>query len=179
MNVLRRRYWINGGLLALAGGLAALAWFDPGQKSPVISPLLPIPISQIEQITVVRPGQETLAFTRQDQRWRMTAPDSGWANPVLIQRVLGGATLRCPRQYPVAELDLPTLQLKPSRLQLRLNEWAIHFGGTTPAGGLRYLQVGATVHFCPDALYPLLTSAAAGFLAPVIEPFESSATKAH
>ena len=178
MNVLRRRYWINGGLLALAGGLAVLVWWDPGQESPVISPLLAIPMSQIEQVTVVRPGQETLAFTRQDQRWRMTAPDSGWANPVLIQRVLDVVNLRCPRQYPVTELDLPTLQLKPSRLQLQLNEWEIHFGGTTPANGLRYLQVGATIHFCPDALYPLLTSAAAGFLAPLIEPF-SSATKAH
>jgi hypothetical protein len=104
----------------------------------------------------------------------MIAPDSGWANAVLIRRVLEATTLRCPRQYPAADLDLPALQLDPSRIQLRLDNQDIHFGGTTPTDELRYLQVGATVYLCPDHLYRLLTSSAAGFLAPPLETAESS-----
>jgi hypothetical protein len=178
MNVLIRRRWINLGLLGLAGGLTALALFEPGREQPVvISPLLELSPARIEHIEVLRPDRETLAFERQEGRWWMTAPDSGWANPVLINRVLEIAAVRCSLQYPAAELDLPMLHLEPPRLRLRLDDREIHFGATAPTDGLRYLQVGAMVHLCPDRLYPLLTSAAASFLAPAIESPQSPATK--
>ncbi len=178
MNVLMRRRWINLGLLGLVAGLTALALFEPGRKSPgVIAPLLELAPARIERIEVLRADQEALAFEQRDGRWRMTAPHSGWANPVLINRVLEVAAMRCPLQYPAAELDRPALYLEPPRLRLRLDNQEIRFGATTPTDDLRYLQVGATVHLCPDRLYPLLTSAAAGFLTSAIESPESPATK--
>lgn len=179
MNTLMRRRWINLGLLGLAVGLAALVWPEPDRELPVIPPLLGmVATDPIKRIEVLRADQEALAFEQQEGRWRMTAPHSGWANPVLIHRVLEVATVRCPLQYPATELDRPALHLEPPRLRLRLDDREIRFGATTPTDGLRYLQVGATVHLCPDRLYPLLTSAAAGFLTSAIEPLESPATKA-
>ncbi len=179
MNALMRRRWINLGLLSLAGGLAALALlFEPGQEQPAIPPLLNMPVDRIERIEVLRPDRESLAFARQDGRWRMTAPNSGWANPVLIHRVLEVAAVHCPLQYAAAQLDLPALHLDPPRLRLRLNNQEIQFGAITPTEGLRYLRVGAMVHLCLDRLYPLLTSAAASFLAPAIESLEPPVTKA-
>lgn len=179
MNALMRRRWINLGLLGLAVGLAALAWFDPGREQPIIPPLLGmVATDPIKRIEVLRADQEALAFERREGRWRMTAPHSGWANPVLINRVLEVAAVRCPLQYPAAELDRPALHLEPPRLRLRLDDREILFGATTPTDGLRYLQVGATVHLCPDRLYPLLTSAAAGFLTSAIESPEPPAPKA-
>ena len=178
MNALIRRRWINLGLLGLASGLAALALLEPGRKQTgVISPLLELAPARIERIEVLRIDRETLIFVRRDSRWRMTAPDSGWANPVLIHRILEVATVRCSRQYPAAELDASALHLESPRVWLRLDDREIRFGATTPTDGLRYLQVGATVHLCPDRLYPLLTSAAAGFLTSAIESPESLATK--
>lgn len=179
MNALVRRRWVNLGLLALAGGLAALALFESSREPPAIPPLLGMPIERIERIEVLRPAQEPLAFQRQDGRWRMIAPDSGWANSVLMNRLLEVAAVRCPLQYPVAGLDLPALHLEPPQLQLRLGDREIRFGATAPtAADLRYLQVDVTVHLCPDRVYPLLTSAAASFLAPAIESPKSSTTKA-
>ncbi|MCB1776545.1 MAG: hypothetical protein KDI50_03825 [Candidatus Competibacteraceae bacterium] len=172
MKAVERRRWINGGLLILAGGLAALALLDSGREPPPL--LMKKSSAPIVRITVTRPGQPTLVFARQEGRWRMITPDSGWANAVLINRVLEATTLRCPRQYPAADLDLPALRLDPSLLQLRLDDQEIHFGVTTPTDGLRYLQTGATVHLCPDPLYRLLTSAAASFLAPPLKTIESS-----
>ena len=174
MKVIERRRWINGGLLILAGGLAALAFLESGRK-PLMPPLLVEKSSdQIARITVARPGQQTLVFARQEGRWRMIAPDNGWANAVLISRVLEATTLRCPRQYPAADLDLPALRLDPSLIQLQLDNQDIHFGVTTPTDGLRYLQTGATVYLCSDHLYRLLTSTAASFLAPPLENAEFS-----
>ena len=107
----------------------------------------------------------------------MTAPDSGPANPVLIHPISQLAEARCAPSYPVADLDLPRLRLDPPRLRLWLNGQEIHFGDTAPTDGQRYLRVGATVHLCPDRWYPLLTSAAASFLAAPIEPPVSNSTR--
>jgi hypothetical protein len=179
MNVLIRRRWINLGLLGLAVGLAALTWFEPGMKPPeAVLPLLDRPPTRIERIEVLRPDRELLVFEQQEGRWRMTAPDSGWANPVLLNRVLEIATVHCPLQYSAAELDLPMLRLEPPQLRLRLDDREIRFGSTTPTDGLRYLQIGAIVHLCPDRWYPLLTSAAASFLAPAMESSPPPATQA-
>lgn len=174
MKVIERRRWINSGLLILAGGLAWLALLESDREPPMPPRLVKKSSDQIARITVRRPGQQTLVFARQEDRWRMIAPDSGWANAVLINRVLEATTLRCPRQYPAADLDLPALHLDPSRIQLWLDNQDIHFGETTPTDGLRYLQTGATVYLCPDHLYRVLTSAAASFLAPPLETAQSS-----
>ncbi|MFO1372773.1 MAG: hypothetical protein U1F42_10395 [Candidatus Competibacteraceae bacterium] len=170
MNLLTRRRWLNLGLLGLAGGLAALVGFEPGRK-PVLAipPLLALAPTQVEHIMVERADQESLTFTRRGAHWEMTTPVTGPANPVLINPILNLAEIRCPLWYAAAELDLRQLHLDPPRLRLRLNEQEIRFGDAAPTDGRRYLQVGTTVYLCPDGLYPLLTSAAASFLTPVIE----------
>ena len=158
------------GLLGLAGGLVVLALFEPGRERPTeVSPLLELIPARIERIVVERPDQETLAFERRAGRWWMTGPATGPANPVLLSPILHLAEARCPLRYAATGLDLKPLQLDPPRLRLRLDGWEIRFGATAPTDGQRYLQIGATVHLCPDSLYPLLTSAAGSFLAPSIE----------
>ncbi len=170
VNVLARRRWLNLGLLGLAGGLAALAWLESGQERSARAPdLLDLTPAQIERIVVERPGQTRLAFNRSGGRWWMIAPESGLANPILLSPILNLAGVHCPLWYAVAEVDLKSLQLDPPRLRLWLNDREIRFGSTAPTDGRRYLQIGATVHLCPDRLYPLLTSAAVGFRAPPIE----------
>jgi len=88
----------------------------------------------------------------------------------LIRPIPQLAEVRCALRYPVAEMDLPRLRLDPPRLRLWLIGQEIHFGDTAPTDGQRYLRVGGTVHLCPDRWYPLLTSAAASFLAAPIDP---------
>lgn len=178
VNTLTRRIGINLGLLGLVGGLAALALFEPGREQLAdIPPLLNLALQDIQQIRVDRPEQETLRFERRADRWWMTAPQSGAANPVLIHAILHLAEARCSLQYAVAGLDLKALGFDPPRLQLRLNNHHIYFGTTAPTDGLRYLQSAATIYLCPDRLYPLLTSAAASFLAPPIESPVSNAVR--
>lgn len=170
MNTLARRRWLNLGLLGLVGGLAALAWLESGRERLAGVPaLLDLTPAQTERVMAERPGQANLAFRRNDDHWWMTAPESGLANPILLNPILNIAGSRCPLRYAVAELDLKRLQLDPPRLRLWLNDREIRFGATAPTDGRRYLQIGATVYLCPDDLYPLLTSAAASFRAPPIE----------
>lgn len=173
VSALARRRWLNLGLLGLAGGLAALAalaWLEAERERPAYVPsLLDLTPAQTERIAVERPGQADLAFKRSGGRWWMTAPESGLANPILLNPILNLAGAHCPLRYAVAELDLKSLQLDPPRLRLWLNDREIRFGTTAPTDGRRYLQIGTTVHLCPDRLYPLLTSAAASFRALPIE----------
>ena len=176
MNALARRILINLGLFMLVGGLAAMAWFEPGlDHSALPSSLLNFASTQIRRIAVERPGQDHLVFERRGDRWWMTTPGQGAANPVLIQPILQLAEARCLQRYAAAGVDLQSLGFNPPRLRLWLNDQTVEFGATAPTDGQRYLRIGETVYLCPDRLYPLLTSAAASFLA---APFESAASKA-
>jgi hypothetical protein len=167
-SVLARRAWLNLGLLALVSGLAVMTLTEPGRESPPRVPtLLELAPENIGRITVERLGQASLRFELRAAQWWMTAPDQGPANLILIKPILQLAAARCPLRYAAAETDLPTLGFEPPRVRLRLND--IQFGVTAPTDGQRYLRVGATIHLCPDRLYPLLTSAAASFLAPALD----------
>ena len=173
VNTLVRRRWLNVSLLGLVGGLVALVVIEPGrEQATTIPPLLEFTAERIERITVERPGQEQLAFERREDQWWMTAPAQGLANAVLIRPIPRLAEARCAPSYAVAGVDLPRLRLDPPRLRLWLNGREIHFGDTTPTDGQRYLRIGGTVHLCPDRWYPLLTSAAAGFLMKPLENFQ-------
>jgi hypothetical protein len=170
MNVLARRRWLNLSLLGLVGGLMILVLLEPGRESSVaVPPLLELASARIERIRIERSGQEPLAFTQRGDDWWMVAPETGLANPVLVSPIGRLPEMRCPRRYAVDEVDLKRLNLNPPRLRLWLNEREIRFGGTDSTDTLRYVQVGATVFLCGDNIYPLLTSAAGGFLAPSIE----------
>lgn len=178
MNTLTRRRWLNLVLLGLASGLAMLVGLKPKQKQQEdLSGWLHLALAQIEQITVERPGQVKLVFTRQKDRWWMEAPEHSPANPILLNPILHLAETRCPLQYAVAELDVKSLQLDPPLLRLKLNDQEIRFGTTAPTDSQRYLQIAQTVHLCPDQLYPLLTSAEASFRAPPIDAAALSGTK--
>lgn len=168
MNALAQRNLVNLGLLAAVLGLAVLLFWQPELEAT--SPLLPtLDAAQVQRIQVTRQQRETLEFVRQGGQWRMTAPYSGWANPVLLKRLLEITARHCPRQYALSELDRAALHLDPPLLRLQLNDQPISFGTTTALDGMRYLQIGATVQICPDHWYALLDSAAASFLAPVWE----------
>ena len=165
------RYGINLGLLALAGGLTALALVEPGRERPTgAPPLLELAAESIERIAVERPGQTELRFERRAGRWWLTAPEAGPANPVLLRSLLAIVEARCAPSYRAAEMDLPRLRLEPPRLRLWLDRREIRFGDLSPTDGQRYVGVGATVHLCPDQWLPVLTSAAGSFLAAPIEP---------
>lgn len=177
MHALTRRWGVNLGLLIMAGGLLMLGIWGPDQERAMIPPLFGGSPTEIKDIEVLRLDQETLTFTRREGLWQMTAPNEGPANPILINQLFQEATVHCPHQYPVSELDLKALSLDPPRLRLRLDDQEIRFGATAPTDGLRYVQTGARVHLCPDRLYRLLTSAAASFLAPPIESLSSPASR--
>lgn len=175
MNALTRRILINLVLFMLVGGLVAMAWYEPGlDHSALPSSLLNLASTQIQRIAVERPGQENLVFERRDDLWWMIAPGRGSANAVLIQPILQLAEVRCPLRYATAGVNMKPLGFDPPRLRLRLNDQTVEFGATAPTDGQRYLRIGETVYLCPDRLYPLLTSAAASFLA---APLESAASK--
>ena len=170
MNALKRRQWLNIGLLGLVSGSLALVFFDLLWERPLtILPLLDPTPAPIGSIVVERIGQERLAFERRVEQWWMTAPQQGLANPALLDPILRAAEMRCLLQYSKNQLDLKQLQLDSPQLRLRLDQVEIRFGATAPTDGQRYLQVGDKVHLCPDNLYRLLTSAAGSFLAPSLE----------
>ena len=170
MNALARRQWFNVGLCLVAGALATLVWFEADRdRSAGMPPLLDLTPARIGRITVERSGQPSLAFERREGLWWMIAPATGPANPTLLEPIQQLAATRCDLQYAAAALDPKVLQLEPPKLRLRLDDREIRFGATAPTDGQRYLQIGATVHLCPDKLYRLLTSAAESFLAPSIE----------
>lgn len=170
MSALAWRQWLNIGLLGLAGGLLLMVLLDAGpQLPPEVSALLNLAPTQINRIVAVRLNQEPLVFERRADGWWMIARMAGLANPVLLDPILRLPGARCPLSYSADGIDLAALQLDPPQLRLWLEDREIRFGTTAPTDGQRYLQIGRVVYLCPDAIYPLLTSAAESFIAPSIE----------
>lgn len=164
MGTFKWRRRLNFLLLGAVSGLLVALWL-PATPPP---PLLNVEASAINFIEVFRSQQPSLHFARLKEGWQMSAPQAGKANALLMQRIVEVSALRCPRHYPVAELDLAALELAEPLVLLRLNTQEVRFGAVS-AEGLRYVQVGATVALCPDRVYPLLTSAAASFLTATLE----------
>lgn len=172
MNTFNWRRRLNFLLLGAVSGLLVALW---QAAPPPAAPLLDMAPASVTFIEVLRSDQESLHFARLKPGWQMSAPLHGAANPILLQHILQITELRCPRHYPSAQLDLSVLQLDPPQLLLRLNAQELQFGTVTADQQLRYIQVGDTVHLCPDHFYALLNSAAASFLsAPLAIPSAAS-----
>jgi len=121
--------------------------------------------AEVRHIRIERRGRDTLAFVRDDDGWRMTAPG---AAPAIadrldaIARILSAASRR---SFPAAEADLQELGLAPARLSLWLDRIRLDIGGTDPINHRRYLLIGDRVHLIDDLYQHHLAGPADAFIA--------------
>lgn len=119
-----------------------------------------------ERIMNIRIQREsdTLLFSKQDEAWVMTQPESGLANPERITELRALAILDVLSSYDAGSLDLSALELSPPKLSVWLNTTRIDFGKLNPANQRRYVLVGNQLKLIADNIFPILSLPADAFL---------------
>ncbi len=147
MSLVVRANWL---LLAVAGLLGIIIYTDSRQAQENHTPITRLDSSQISRILIKHDDTVIARLQRQEDDWIDLASDSPPANREWINKLLHIAQLPSLHHFPVADLDLVRFGLQPPRYQLQLDGQIIRFGDIDPASGLRYVQVGQTIHLISD-----------------------------
>ncbi|MBI3772370.1 MAG: DUF4340 domain-containing protein [Gammaproteobacteria bacterium] len=153
-----KRAWLNLVLLAVILGLAAIVYFEPGIKQPVVQSLTKIDTSAVKELQISVPDQAPITLQRDGQRWRLTAPKQILANPVRVQRILGLLAVSSEQQYASSNLDLNKYGLATPKVRLRVAGQELAFGDQDPLNSRRYVLIGQTLHLIDQSDIAVLTS---------------------
>ena len=160
--MLRRRWLINLALFGIALALALVARLDQ-DRAGLASRLTALAATDIEHLTLLRPGQPTVRLQRQGDDWHMTEPFPALADATLIDKLLPITSATVHRTLPAAALDLPQVGLEPALIRLQLDDLELRFGRTEPIANQRYVQIGDMVHLIDDRHLPQLLATAADY----------------
>lgn len=154
--------------LVLAGVVALLALTvlfapDPARESEP-GPLTALDPETLPRIHIHRGSDDTLAFRRTADGWRMTDPYGIAADRGRLQALARLASTPSRRSFPAAGVDLAELGLAPAPLHLELDGLTLEIGGTEPIRGRRYLLLEGRIHLIDDRFQHHLLAAATAFV---------------
>lgn len=157
------RLWLN---LLLVLAALALLWFlqRPPTEPTHVPRLTQIDPASIQNIRLLRAGEETILLRREGEGWQLLAPRPLPANGVRIESLL-----KIPQQpyygnFPAGELDLRSIGLQPSRVTLELDDLRLEFGDTDPLSHRRYVRIGDSVYLIEDKNFYSLAAKLSGFI---------------
>ncbi len=151
---MRRRWWLNAGLLMLVAVLAAFAWwagFDPAGKT-----LLEGDAGGVSSVVIQRRDRENVRLRREDGNWWLEAPHRLPASDFHVEQLLKVAADRSLGNYDAGEMEPERLGLDPPRARLQLDHTEVLFGDSDAVDGLRYVSVGGRIHLVQNRVMPLL-----------------------
>ena len=152
---LSARSKLNVVLIFVVASLAALVYFRPGRRAPVIeqAPLL-FPMADVADIRVAQGAGPAYEIKRGTDGWKLGAPLGLPADAYLIKDVLGEiVSARSTRRYPLAAADLPKYGLDKPALRLWVNGTEYDFGATEPVENDHYVKDGNYVDLVGGLLY--------------------------
>lgn len=144
---MNRRWWLNLGLLAAIGILAAIAVFKPGAEKPIPKPALTaLHTEAIQRISIERPGQQPIVLEKTGEQWRLTAPLAARANRFRIENLVRIAGAESEARLPLDEAALGQYGLDKPLVSVRLDGELIQFGGLHPLNQQQYVRYQDGIH---------------------------------
>jgi hypothetical protein len=141
------RWWLNLGLVAAIGGLAAILYFKPGVETPAVKPALSaLTAETIQTLSVERPGQPPIVLEKTGTHWRLTAPFGARANPFRVDSLARVAAAESEARLPVEETALAQYGLAKPLLSVRFNDELLQFGAMHPLKQLLYVRYRDGIH---------------------------------
>ena len=141
------RWWLNLGLAAVIGGLAAIAFFKPGVDQPAPKPALSaLTADVIQTISVEHPSRPTIVLEKTGALWRLTAPFSARANQFRVDSLVRVAFAESEARVPLEEASLAQYGLAKPLLAVRFNDELIQFGAMHPLKQQLYVRYQDSVH---------------------------------
>ena len=159
---MQKRLWLNLLLLAVAAGLAVLAFFEPGKETVKTVRLADIDVSAVNQIALQ--NKDAIVFERRDGQWWLASPFAAPANEIRIRQLLDIAKAESLAQYPLKPEDLAKFELEKAKATLTLGSTKLIFGGSDPIDMRRYVQIGETLHLVNDDFSHHLAASATDYV---------------
>lgn len=142
-----RRWWLNLGLLAAVGILAAIAAFKPGVEKPVPKPALTaLRAEALQRISIERPGQTPIVLEKAGEQWRLTAPLGARANRLQVEKLARIVNAESETRLPLDQTALGQYGLEKPLVSVRLDNELIQFGGLHPLKQQLYVRYQDGIH---------------------------------
>ena len=165
------RNLLNLALLALAGILALVIFYQPGiTPEPAPQAVTALGGKNIKRIQVVRMTRDPLTFTRHDGEWFLSGDRELPASNFQVSSLLAVLQTAAIRSYPVDSVEPETLGLAPPLATLTLDNVHFKIGITDALDKLRYLQTGDTVFLVSDRYQHLISADWPGFVSRKLLP---------
>mgnify|MGYP005848984995 CR=1 FL=1 len=104
---IRKRWWVNLGLIALLGGLTILALYQPGKKPQQAAPkLTTLATDAVTRVRIERAGQEPIVLEKTPEGWRLRQPIAARANGFNVESLLRVAGAEINATIPAGEQAL-------------------------------------------------------------------------
>lgn len=151
---MKKRGWINLGLLALVTLLGLAILFSPEEKDgDRFEPLTGLDPAQINRIRISNNNGPAFTLARQGKGWQMLSPYKVAANVPRINILLDIVSTPSFERFPLPRDRLAEFGLDKPRAELQLNDTTLIFGATHPYNYRRYVRIGDTLHLTND-LFP-------------------------
>jgi len=164
---MKNRWLLNLGLGLLVTALALIAFFRPGAKpEPSSTPLTAMSVDAVQRVRLLRPRQPEIVLEKSADRWLLTAPRAGRANPYRVNDLARLATTRITTRFPALPDQLDKFGLDRPLVTVFLNDNEIRFGAMHPLRNELYALSGGEVVLLPAAMLRAATSPLTELLSP-------------
>jgi hypothetical protein len=158
--------WLAVALLALVW----VVWKEPGHApKPPVAKLTAMSPAAANKIVITN-HNGTIILIKQAGAWQLAEPVKVAANGVRVDDLLELLQTNSLSQFPAAGHKLSEYGLAKPAVRLKLNDTEILFGGVTPVGQQRYVQLGDTIHMIADRYMFELTGNAAAWVSRNLVP---------
>lgn len=149
---IRKRWWVNLALIALLGGLALFAVYQPGKKPPAPK-LTTLAADAVTRVRIERSGQETIVLEKSASGWRLKEPIAARANGFNVESLLRLAGAEVNATIADGERALGQYGLDPPRARVWLDEEEFAFGDLHPLKNQVYVRYRKQLYLIPGHLY--------------------------
>ncbi|MCC5860041.1 MAG: DUF4340 domain-containing protein [Ectothiorhodospiraceae bacterium] len=150
-----RRWWVTVLMLLLVGGLATVAWLEPGGGGDTVT-LSRLDPGTVQELRIQRRNQESVVLRRDAHGWLLKAPAELRASSFHVEQVL--ALLRLPGEtrYGEGEIEPAQVGLEPPRVRITVDGRELLLGASHPIGSRRYVRHDGAVYLVREGVMPLL-----------------------
>lgn len=145
--------------------LVIIAVFEPGIEQNTDSPLLHIDRASITRIEIHREKGSNIVLENIKNHWLMTQPMQIAADPKIVKQLLKIPEFTSQAVYRVEPHELAKYGLDKRKIELKLNQQTLSFGGIDPVNSRRYVSVDEKLKLVTDTFYHHLVATAAHFAA--------------
>lgn len=162
---MRSRLLLTLSLLVAVIGLALFLTYGVDKKLEHADvPLTGIAPDKINQIRIIRNGQDEIRFEKQSGLWMMQSPYQLRASDLRINTMLKLLGAHSYAQYNSKNTQLSRFLLDQPQVSIEFNGARIDFGDVSPLEERRYVMYNNVVHIINDVLFQQLQAPAYFFL---------------